>query len=336
MKKLLIKKLFSIAAVCVMVSGIFVLSVSASLTHDNLMANPSFDTNTSSWQHQVNNGAEGSIGRDESPVFDSNGCLKVNIIKSGNRYWYTRVLQPGRRVTAGVTYEVLFQAKAEPYALLEVALEQATTVRHQGIRIGSEPMTYTYEFEATGSSTDARLILDLGDSADGTTVWFDNFVLREKLDPLSFTSDIADGSINVTPRSRISLEFNHYLNDISAAIVNVTENGEPVSSSFADTGPNTAQILLGAAMKPECDYVITLSGAKDNFGQMLAETMFSFSTAMSVKATTAVWAGGINGITAGALRVTAGVENISDAAKNAVIVGALYEKSSGRDRKSVV
>lgn len=145
-----------------------------------------FSSGTMGWNVYTNGGASASMQ-------SANNNLLVQINTAGTEGWHVQLVKNGLHLEAGKKYRVTFVARADNQRSITSYVGQSvspwsTYSGYNGITLSTEMAEYTYVFDMTSVDDAARLVFDLGTSADD--VWFQSIVLEEV--ELQFPSSARD------------------------------------------------------------------------------------------------------------------------------------------------
>jgi len=145
-----------------------------------------FPSGTMGWNVYTNGGATAS------KQSESNNLL-VKINTAGTEGWHVQLVKNGLQLESGKKYRVTFIAKADAQRQITSYLGQSVSPwsaysGYNGITLSTEMTEYSYVFDMTSTDEAARLVFDMGLTADDIT--FQSIVLEEV--ELQFPSSAID------------------------------------------------------------------------------------------------------------------------------------------------
>lgn len=151
-----------------------------------LIANGSFDTNTSGWTDEWTEGSAGSIAAVD-------GKLSVTTTTAGPNPWSSKVYYRGIKLESGKTYTLTFKASADIARKINVNVGKQLTADPwftnyfdgAAIDLTTTSKDFSFEFTVTkATDSDIRVVFDLGPQSGQTAVdnkiYLDDIVLTEK------------------------------------------------------------------------------------------------------------------------------------------------------------
>jgi methionine-rich copper-binding protein CopC len=97
---------------------------------------------------------------------------------------------------------------------------------------------------------------------------------------LTCTPSPADGATGVNVTANVVLTFNNAIRTGSAGITVAKSDGTLVAAAYSwDTALKVLTIDPNASLSASSDYLVTLAGVVDIYGQTLANTVYNFTTA---------------------------------------------------------
>jgi len=144
-----------------------------------MLTNGRFNKGVEGWGLEVHGDAQALF-----KVVEMNGAksLEVRVTKPGSEGWYVQINYPDLNVKEGVSYLLVFRARADRDAVIHVSLRQAhepwkALSQIVELRLTNEWKEYRVVLAASGSDLNARLDLtNLG--AVAATYYFTDFSLR--------------------------------------------------------------------------------------------------------------------------------------------------------------
>jgi YD repeat-containing protein len=218
---------------------------------ENILWNPSFETDTSSWQ---NWGGETGTGRDCTVSFDGSCSFKFVNDTAGNNW--DAVLQQVYRIDWNVGYKLRFAAKAATTSTIDVSISQNHSPWYDyglgtTVTLTDTWQVFELDMRSWGNDEDARVYFGLG--ANATTYSFDLIELvpdeKNLLGNPSFENDLNSWSFWSASSSNTTAI------DCTDATVG------PCSEKI--TQPNTTefnwqvQLQQGLTVSQGTDYIVT-------------------------------------------------------------------------------
>ncbi len=170
---------------------------SETCANPNQVSNGEFNSNLSNWTfYEGQNGAAANAASVAGAGLSGANAAKVTITNGGASDSDVQLYTSLGALTNGVTYEVLFKAKAVSSKSFRVGVLQNTSpwtnFLSQNVTVGTAVQDFSFEFTMNQSSSDVRLDFFVGNNS--TDIWIDAVVLRQKCAP-SGSSCTAAGNI---------------------------------------------------------------------------------------------------------------------------------------------
>lgn len=166
---------FRSSAITAVGAMIFALATAAN-AQSNQLSNGDFSSGTSQWQCDTYNGASASCEVNA-------GEFTVNIVNDGNLAWHIQAKQGGLRLVSGRAYTFAFDAKADASRRSEIKVERDGSPYEDFSQTGTgqnltrQMQRFVYTFTASSSLTNARVVINVGNSPANVAV--DNVYLVE-------------------------------------------------------------------------------------------------------------------------------------------------------------
>jgi hypothetical protein len=187
-----------------------------SVTSNNLVTNPSFDSNTTGWSLYLNSPAAATIASVTQSGYTGKAC-KATITNKGSASWHIQMLQT-IPLTAGKTYTITFKASAAANRTIDLMFQQGVSPKtvwysQYGISLTTTPTTkgpYTFTCTTTDASNQFRFLLGNSTSA----VFIDDVEIKATTTKSAIISEseIANNEVN---------KLNIYPNPVTNGNVNV-------------------------------------------------------------------------------------------------------------------
>ncbi|MDA3881273.1 MAG: carbohydrate binding domain-containing protein [Prolixibacteraceae bacterium] len=151
------------------------------VSSNNIVTNPTFDTNTSNWAVSSGNGAASTIASVTKTGYSGKAC-KTTITNAGASSWDIQLRQ-NIPVTAGKTYTLTFKASADAARAIAVMYQMNTSPwttwkTFSGINLTTTPTTFgPFTFDC--STTDATNLLKFMLGGNAANVYIDDVVITE-------------------------------------------------------------------------------------------------------------------------------------------------------------
>ena len=146
----------------------------------NVLSNPSFENNYTGWQSRQSNGGQASFTINNNQATDGQSSAQVAVSTSGNNYWDIQIKKNNIPLSAGVTYELSFDAKISS-GTKTMKYGGNTTDGNNFVVSGNATLTnqwksYRSQF-VMNSSENIYIAFNFGDITGAFTI--DNVVLSE-------------------------------------------------------------------------------------------------------------------------------------------------------------
>lgn len=162
---------------------------SSSTTGSELLSNPSFDTNTSSWNFYVNGVSSAvatGVRTTTAGEFDSAPAgYKVTVTSSGGTQSDIQLYTTGIPIVAGTYYKFSFMAKVSTgsitpsISLIKSSSPYTNYANSASVTITDTWQMYNVIFRANTSASDGRINFPLGNVSSGTILYIDSLGLKE-------------------------------------------------------------------------------------------------------------------------------------------------------------
>jgi phi13 family phage major tail protein len=179
------------------------------------------------------------------------------------------------------TYTMIWYFKGKFAPFVEEANAETDTPDPKGISLEFTAIRTTYQFALNGSVTDATKRRISTKQADMAT-WFNHVQVPTNGTPsaLTCTPAPADGETGVVASIAPTLTFNNALVTGTAGILLTENDGTIVTCTIAiNTANKVVTITPGSNLTSAAKYLITVAGAKDIYGQTLANAVYDFTIA---------------------------------------------------------
>ena len=151
----------------------------------NRLQNPGFEAGVTGWESYAQQGAAATVSVVNGGVGNSK-ALSIKINQRGPNPWSLQLAQTKLAVLQGREYDLSFAVRATQAATIDGAVMRNADPWDGfgwGATVNVTTAWRTYSATFTANQTNfgqARLSFDLGNLPVGSTIFFDNFVLREK------------------------------------------------------------------------------------------------------------------------------------------------------------
>ena len=230
------------------------LSVATLGVNGEMLYNPSFSQDTSGWYFYSSSDTQVNKGRDTETYDSSPASYKVEVMKSAGS---TASIQFQSAIPMNIVqdheYKLTFRAKAaQETKISRVALLQGGSPwtkyapEINKIPITTEWATYTVDFKANSTVSDATIIIYLGTVPDGTIINFDSLSLMD-MGEGDKQAPTAPANLTFTDRSSssISLTWNSSSDDVGVKEYNIYQ-GSTLVGTTTDTSYTVANLSEGA------------------------------------------------------------------------------------------
>lgn len=163
----------------------------------NMLTNGGFESGFTGWTLSVTPPASAQLGGDTSIVAEGNASAHVTVATAGSAAWQVSLEQDNVSLTAGVSYQLQFWARADTPRNITVN-EQGGAPNYPAygpqtsVAITTSWALYTVSFVATATANDGRMQFFVGDVPGN--VWIDGVVLSLAPSAL-YRRDFTNGSV---------------------------------------------------------------------------------------------------------------------------------------------
>ncbi|GEM_PF-1785286 len=174
------------------------ITINAEVVEPYELFNSEFNNGLTDWLLDFN-----ADGAGTGSVVD--GVLEVDITSVGNDWWHIQLHQDARSVTAGKTYVLTFDAKADGVKTIGAGAEDTadgfadiTGLGHEVFDLSTDWQTFTFTFNADRTISSTKFVVFLGKMADtdtATTVYLDNIQVTELADSHPQLNGLMDATI---------------------------------------------------------------------------------------------------------------------------------------------
>lgn len=162
----------------------FLATIRTCEENQNLLANPSFDTEVPPWFINTYGPADGSLARSTTIYYNGEGAALVSLTSPDETDWHVQLEQAGLTIEANTTYSVSFAARASSafsgWCSLQLNQDPWTGFGGQTIHYTTEWQQFSFDIETSQSSPPNAVgfTLNIG-AVSPNVVYFDNFVLTK-------------------------------------------------------------------------------------------------------------------------------------------------------------
>ncbi len=166
-------------------------------TVSNMLTNGGFESAFAGWTLGTTASASAQLAGDTSIVAQGNTSAHVSVTTAGTAGWQVSLEQDSVSLTAGVSYQLQFWARADNPRNIVVneqggAPNYAAYGPQTSVAITTSWTLYTVSFVATTTATDGRMQFFMGDAAGN--VWIDGVVLSVAPSAL-YRRDFTNGTV---------------------------------------------------------------------------------------------------------------------------------------------
>ena len=163
----------------------------------NMLANAGFESGFTGWNLDINAPASARVVADTSIVAQGNNSAHISVTTAGSAAWQVSFEQDSVALTAGVSYQLQFWARADnPRNVIVNEMGGAPTYAAYGpqtsVAITTSWVLYTVSFVAAATANDGRIQFFMGDAAGN--VWIDGVVLSLAPSAL-YRRDFTNGTV---------------------------------------------------------------------------------------------------------------------------------------------